>query len=205
MLDKEFYKRNALIVAKELLGKVLVRKIDDVLIKCKIVETEAYIGEIDKASHAYNNKRTQRTEPLFHEGGITYVYFVYGLYNCFNVIADNIDVASGVLIRAAEPLDNFDYLAKVRCNKEYNELTKAQKKNLTNGPAKLCMALSINRDDNYIKLYSNEYLYIEEGENEVFEVVETTRIGIEYAEEAIEFPWRFYIKENIYVSKKVIV
>lgn len=202
ILNKEFYKRDALIVAEELLGKVLVRKIDGVTIKSKIVETEAYIGAIDKASHAYNNRRTARTEPLFHEGGITYVYFIYGLYHCFNVISDEKDVASGILVRAVEPLDNFNYLSKVRFNKEYDKLTKAQKKNLTNGPAKICMALSINKDDNYKKLYCSKDLYIEDSMGENFEIVKTTRVGIDYAEEAIEFPWRFYIKGNIYVSKK---
>lgn len=202
ILNKEFYKRDALIVAEELLGKVLVRKIDGVTIKSKIVETEAYIGAIDKASHAYNNRRTARTEPLFHEGGITYVYFIYGLYHCFNVISDEKDIASGILIRAVEPLDNFNYLSKVRFNKEYDKLTKAQKKNLTNGPAKICMALSINKDDNYKKLYCSKDLYIEDFMEENFEIVKTTRVGIDYAEEAIEFPWRFYIKGNIYVSKK---
>lgn len=202
ILKKEFYKRDALIVAKDLLGKILVRRIDDTIVRSKIVEVEAYIGSIDKASHAYNNRRTARTEPLFHEGGITYVYFVYGLYNCFNVITDVNDVASGVLIRAVEPLDNFNYLSKVRYKKEYKELTKVQKKNLTNGPAKLCMALSINRDDNYVKLYSSKNLYIEEGEDSEIEIIDAKRIGIDYAEEAIDFPWRFYIKGNSYVSKK---
>lgn len=202
ILNKEFYKRDALIVAKDLLGKIIVRKIDGITIKSKIVETEAYIGAIDKASHAYNNKRTARTEPLFNEGGITYVYFIYGLYHCFNVISDDEDIASGVLIRAVEPLNNFNYLSKIRFEKEYEELTNFQKKNITNGPSKLCMALSINKDDNYKQLYNDENLYIEEGEVEEFQVVETTRIGIDYAEEAREFPWRFYIKENMYVSKK---
>ena len=202
ILNKEFYKRDALTVAENLLGKVLVRKINGVTIKSKIVETEAYIGAIDKASHAYNNKRTTRTEPLFGEGGITYVYFIYGLYYCFNVISDEKDIASGVLVRAIEPLDNFNYLSKIRFNKEYDELTKAQKKNLTNGPSKICMALSINKDDNYKKLYSSKDLYIEDSKEESFEIVKTTRIGIDYAEEAVEFPWRFYIKGNSYVSKK---
>lgn len=202
ILNKEFYKRDGLTVAENLLGKVLVRRINGVTIKSKIVETEAYIGAIDKASHAYNNKRTTRTEPLFHEGGITYVYFIYGLYYCFNVISDEKDIASGILIRAIEPLDNFNYLSKIRFNKEYDELTKAQKKNLTNGPSKICMALSINKDDNYKKLYSSKDLYIEDSKEESFEIVKTTRVGIDYAEEAVEFPWRFYIKGNSYVSKK---
>ena len=202
ILPKEFYEDDAITVAKNLLGKVLVRKVDGKVIKCKIVETESYIGAIDKASHAYNGRRTERTEPLFHSGGISYVYFIYGLYHCFNVISDKENVASGVLIRAVEPLNNFDYLAEIRFKKKYDELSKVQKKNLTNGPSKLCMALNITKIENYHRLYEESNLYIEEGYNDEIEIVETTRIVIDYAEEDINFPWRFYIKDNIYVSKK---
>ena len=100
ILKKSFFKKGALELAQELLGKILVREIDGKVLKAKIVETEAYIGEIDKASHAYNGRRTERTEPLFHEGGIAYVYFIYGKYFCFNVISGNKDKGEGVLIRA---------------------------------------------------------------------------------------------------------
>ena len=189
ILPKEFYEEDAITVAKKLLGKVLVRKVDGKVIKCKIVETESYIGDIDKASHAYNGRRTERTEPLFHSGGI-------------NVISDKEDVASGVLIRAVEPLDNFEYLAEIRLKKKYDKLSKTQKKSLTNGPAKLCMALNITKKENYHRLYEESTLYIEEGNKEEIDIVETTRVGIDYAEEAINFPWRFYIKNNVYVSKK---
>src|SRR5471030_496465 len=195
---KEFYKQGALILAKELLGKTLVRKIDNVTVKGKIVETEAYIGEIDKASHAYNGRRTERTEPLFKEGGISYVYFIYGKYYCFNVISGLEDKGEGVLIRALEPLNEFDYLAEKRFNQSYEELSEAKKKSITNGPSKLCMAFSIDKSENYMKLYEKGDLYIEDGKNERFNIVETTRIGINYAEEAIDFPWRFYIKSNQY-------
>ena len=107
-----------------------------------------------------------------------------------------------MLIRAVEPLNNFDYLAEIRFKKKYDELSKVQKKNLTNGPSKLCMALNITKIENYHRLYEESNLYIEDGYNDEIEIVETTRIGIDYAEEAINFPWRFYIKDNIYVSKK---
>ncbi|MCQ2968635.1 MAG: DNA-3-methyladenine glycosylase [Clostridium sp.] len=202
ILTKDFYEEDAITVAKKLLGKVLVRKIDDRVIRCKIVETESYIGDIDKASHAYKGRRTERTEPLFHSGGISYVYFIYGLYHCFNVISDKENVASGVLVRAVEPLNNFEYLSQIRFKKSYDELSKSQRKNITNGPSKLCMALNITKLENYHRLYEESNLYIEEGSNEEIEIVETTRVGIDYAEEAIYFPWRFYIKDNKYVSKK---
>ena len=201
-VDREFYTRDCLVVAKELLGKVLVRKINGKIIKSRIVETEAYIGMIDKASHAYNKRLTERTKPLFMEGGVSYIYFIYGLYYCFNVVADKRDYPAGVLIRAVEPLNEFEYLSQIRFEKPYSELTKSQVKNLTNGPSKLCMALHITKEENMRKLYENEEIYIEDDGFKVIEIVETTRIGIYYAEEAINFPWRFYIKDNIYVSKK---
>lgn len=203
IIDKDFYKQGALKLAKELLGKVVVRRtVDNVILKAKIVETEAYIGEIDKASHAYNGRRTERTEPLFREGGIAYVYFIYGKYYCFNVISGIENKGEGVLIRALEPLNEFDYLAKKRFNEDYDKLSETKKKALTNGPSKLCIAYSIDKSENYMKLYENGDFYIEDGEIEDFEIVETTRIGIDYAEEAIDFPWRFYIKGNKYISKK---
>ncbi len=202
ILEKSFYSQGALELAKNLLGKTLVRKIDGRVLKGKIVETEAYIGEIDKASHAYNGRRTERTEPLFHEGGIVYVYFIYGLYYCFNVISGEKDKGEGVLIRAVEPLNEFDYISQKRFNKDFDELTSAKRKTLTNGPSKLCMAYSIDKRYNYKKLYEKGDFYIEYSDEENFEIVETTRIGIDYAEEAVDFPWRFYIKGNPYISAK---
>jgi len=202
ILGKEFYKQGALILAKELLGKTLVRNIDNVTLRGRIVETEAYIGEIDKASHAYNGRRTERTEPLFREGGISYVYFIYGKYYCFNVISGLENKGEGVLIRAIEPLNEFDYLAKKRFNQSYEELSETKRKELTNGPSKLCMAFSIDKSENYIKLYEEGDFYIEDSKDKRIDIVETIRIGIDYAEEAIDFPWRFYIKDNKYISKK---
>lgn len=202
ILEKEFYKQGALILSKELLGKTLVRNIDNITLKGKIVETEAYIGEIDKASHAYNGRRTERTEPLFREGGISYVYFIYGKYHCFNVISGLKDKGEGVLIRALEPLNEFDYLAKKRFNQSYDGLTETKRRSITNGPSKLCMAFSIDKSENYIKLYEKGDFYIEDSKDEKFNIVETTRVGIDYSEEAIDFPWRFYIKDNKYISKK---
>ncbi|WP_459479822.1 DNA-3-methyladenine glycosylase [Clostridium saccharoperbutylacetonicum] len=202
ILNKEFYKQGALILAKELLGKVVVRTVDNLTLKAKIVETEAYVGEIDKASHAYNGRRTERTEPLFREGGIAYVYFIYGKYYCFNVISGIEDKGEGVLVRALEPLNEFDCLARKRFGKNFDELSEANKKALTNGPSKLCIAFSIDKSENYKKLYEEGDFYIEDSNDEKFDIVETTRIGIDYAEEAIDFPWRFYIKDNKYISKK---
>lgn len=202
IIKQEFYNRSALDVAKDLLGKVLVREVDGKVLKGRIVETEAYIGATDKACHAYNGRRTKRTEPLYEEGGVSYIYFIYGLYHCFNVVTNEKDVAEAVLVRAIEPLNEFDYVTKIRYNKEYNELTKTQIKNLTNGPSKLCLAYLIDRDINVLKLYEKGPIYIEDDNYDEFDIVDTKRIGIDYAEEAKDFLWRFYIKDNPFVSKK---
>lgn len=202
IIKKEFYNRNALDVAKDLLGKVLVREVDGKVLKGRIVETEAYVGATDKACHAYNGLRTKRTEPLYEEGGVSYIYFIYGLYHCFNVVTNEKEVAEAVLVRAIEPLNEFDYISKIRYNKEYNELTKTQIKNLTNGPSKLCLAYLIDRNINVLRLYEKGPIYIEDDNYDDFEIVDTKRIGIDYAEEAKDFLWRFYIKDNPFVSKK---
>ena len=185
IIDKEFYNRSAIDVANDLLGKVLVREVDGRILKGKIVETESYIGAIDKACHAYNGRRTKRTEVLYSDCGVAYVYFIYGLYHCFNVVTNEKDVAEAVLIRAIEPLNEFDYIKK-----------------LTNGPYKLCLAYLIDKDLNGDKLYEQGKIYLEESEENDFEIVKTKRIGIDYAEEAKDFLWRFYIKDNDFVSKK---
>lgn len=202
IISKDFYNRSALDVAKDLLGKVLVREVDGKVLKGKIVETEAYIGSIDKACHAYNGRRTKRTEILYEDAGVSYIYFIYGLYYCFNVVTNKKDIAEAVLIRGIEPINGLDYISNIRYNKKYDELTKAQLKNLTNGPSKLCLAYLLNKDLNAVKLYEKGQIYITDENNEEFEIVESKRIGIDYAEEAKDFLWRFYIKDNIYVSKK---
>ncbi|MBU3114250.1 DNA-3-methyladenine glycosylase [Clostridium lacusfryxellense] len=201
-LTREFYSRETLIVAKDLLGKILVHEVNGVILRGKIVETEAYIGSIDKACHAYGGKRTPRVETLYGIPGIAYVYFIYGMYHCFNVITKEEGSPEGVLIRAIEPIDEFNEMAKLRFNKYYNELTKAQIKNLTTGPSKLCIAMNINKGNNNQDLCTSD-LYIEDPvENENLSIIEAKRIGINYAEEAIDFLWRFYIKENNWVSVK---
>lgn len=202
IIEKEFYNDSAVEVSKKLLGHYLVREIDGIKIKSKIVETEAYVGSIDKACHAYNYKKTERTKPLFEEPGIAYVYFIYGLYHCLNIVTNKKDEPEAVLIRALEPIDNLDYISNNRFGKRYDELTKSQMKNLMNGPSKLCLALDIKKDFNYKKLYEKGELYLEYNNDKDFEVVESKRIGIDYAEEAKDFLWRYYIKDNKFISKK---
>ena len=201
-LAEEFYARETLQVAKELLGKMIVHELNGVKIKGRIIETEAYIGPIDKACHAYGEKRTPRTEPLYGKPGTAYVYFIYGMYHCFNVITKEEGSPEGVLIRAVEPIEGLEEMSKQRFVKSYSELTKAQIRNLTSGPSKLCIAFNINKECNKKDLCASN-LYIEEPQGtDKFHIVKTKRIGIDYAEEAKDFLWRFYVKDNPWVSAK---
>ena len=194
ILNRDFYIKDGITLAKDLLGKILVKEIDGVLYKGRIVETEAYMGAIDKACHAYNNRRTKKTEAMYREGGYSYIYLIYGMYNCFNVTASIKDNPEAVLIRALEPLDNKDIMLKIRKVKS--------EKYIANGPGKLTKALGITSDDNNIDLTLGKNIWIEDDGYVLNKITETTRVGIDYAEEFKEKPWRFYISENNNVSKK---
>lgn len=199
MLDREFYNRDSLIVARELLGKVLVHKINGQEISVKIVETEAYMGITDRAAHSYGGKRTPRVEVMYGGPGFAYVFIVYGMHYCFNIVTREKGNPQAVLIRAGEPIGGLDFSAKNRFKKTYKQLTKRQVKDLTNGPGKLCKALLIDKSLNGEDLCGDK-LYVEEGEDEKFNIISSKRIGIDYAEEAKEYLWRFYIENNEYVS-----
>ena len=199
-LDRGFYARDTRTVARELLGKILVHDVDGMLFKGKIVETEAYLGIDDKAAHSYGGRRTKRVESMYARPGTAYVYIIYGMYNCLNMITVEEGVPEGALIRGIEPLEGIEQMAMNRFQKPLEELTKSQKRNLTNGPGKLSMALQIDRRLDGTDL-CGDILYTEEGTEEEFTIVETTRIGIDYAEEAADFPYRYYIEGNPYVSR----
>ena len=199
-LDRGFYARDTKTVARELLGKILVHDVDGMLFKGKIVETEAYLGIDDKAAHSYGGRRTKRVESMYARPGTAYVYIIYGMYNCLNMITVEEGVPEGALIRGIEPLEGIEQMAMNRFQKPLEELTKSQKRNLTNGPGKLSMALQIDRRLDGTDL-CGDILYTEEGTEEEFTIVETTRIGIDYAEEAADFPYRYYIEGNPYVSR----
>ncbi len=200
ILNREFYNRDALIVAKELLGKVLVHELYGQKISAKIVETEAYMGINDKAAHSYGGRRTQRVEVMYGGPGFSYIFFIYGIHYCFNIVTREQGNPQAVLIRAVEPIKGLDIIAGNRFGKTYSQLSKSKMKNLTNGPGKLCKALAIDRNLNGEDLCGKK-LYVEEGESDKFSIVSAKRVGIDYAEEAKDYPWRFYIEDNIYVSK----
>jgi DNA-3-methyladenine glycosylase len=198
-LARDFYARDALCVAEDLLGKLIVRFVDGQQLSAMIVETEAYMDRDDKAAHFFGGRRTPRVEVIYGEPGFSYVFFVYGMHHCFNVVTGSKGVPQAVLIRAAEPVGGLDLMARNRYGMAYTQLGKTQVTQLTNGPGKLCQALAIDRACNGLDLCGDE-LFIEDRESANLEIATSKRIGIDYAEEAKEFPWRMYIKNNRYVS-----
>jgi len=194
-LKQEFYQKDAIQAAKDLLGKVIVRKYDDKIIKAKIVETEAYSGADDKASHAHNNKKTKRTAPMFKKGGHSYIYLIYGMYYCFNIVTASENNPHAVLIRAVEPLEGLNYI------KENRQLKSSKTENLTNGPGKLSQALKIDKNLDSCNLIESNILYIIDTKAEEFEIESSPRVNIDYAEEYKEKKWRFFIKNNKYISR----
>jgi len=194
-LKQEFYQKDAVQAARDLLGKIIVRKYDGKTITVKIVETEAYCGAEDKASHAHNNKKTKRTAPMFKEGGHAYIYLIYGMYYCLNVVTAAENNPHAVLIRGVEPLKGLKYI------KENRQIKSSRSKDLTNGPGKLSQALKIDKSFDGCNLVENNSLYLTDGGTEDFEIESSPRVNIDYAEEYKDKKWRFFIKNNKYVSK----
>ena len=146
-LPRSFYDRDTLAVARDLLGQYLVRETGRGRLVCRITETEAYIGRMDKACHAYQYKRTARTETLFARPGTAYLYLIYGMYHCLNFVTEAEGEPCAVLIRGAVPVENGDIIAENRFGRKEKELTAAQRRNFLNGPGKLCRGLALTRAD----------------------------------------------------------
>lgn len=199
-LPRSFYTRPALIVAKELLGKLLVRRTGGKCLAGKIVEVEAYLGREDPASHAYRGK-TKRNEVMFNRGGYLYVYFTYGMHYCSNVVTGKNDEGNAVLIRAIEPVGQIKSMIRNRGGSKADGSKNFQDKkivNLTNGPAKLCQALGISGRHNGVDLTKNE-IFITGGDSTgKVAIASSGRIGIT---SGLDKKWRFYIRGNRFVSK----
>ena len=191
-LRREFYGRDTLEVARDLLGKYLVRRLDGAELVVRITETEAYVGAVDKACHAYGGRRTARTETLYAKPGTAYVYLIYGMYHCLNFVTEPEGVAAAVLLRGVEAVEGTDRMARARFGREYDQLTAAQRKNFLNGPGKVCKALSLTRAHNGLDL-TGEELFLCGGAAPAGEIHVGRRVGIDYAEEAADFPWRFWL------------
>lgn len=191
-LEREFYDRDTVTVARELLGNYLVREYRGERLVCRITETEAYIGRCDKACHAYNYRRTARTETLFARPGTAYIYLIYGMYHCLNFVTEPEGEPAAVLIRALECVEGLETLTRLRYPGAAGKLTAYQQKNFLNGPGKLCKALSLDRSYNGTDL-TGSMLYVLRSGEQPQDIHAGVRIGIDYAEEAIDFPWRFWI------------
>jgi DNA-3-methyladenine glycosylase len=198
LLPREYYQNNDVVfLAKDLLGKVLLTEIEGILTSGIIVETEAYKAPEDRASHAFNNKITARTKTMYLEGGHSYIYLCYGIHEMCNVVTAKEGLAHAVLIRAIEPLEGLDIMLKRR---NHNAL----KSNITRGPGCVCKALGITGNMNArpfyvqkspLRIYDQSIRYSSE------QLMSSKRIGVDYAGESANWPYRFYVKENTYVSK----
>lgn len=194
-LLKEFYTRNLHTIAKDLLGKFLVRQLGEIYITGKIIEVEAYDGSIDESSHSYRG-RTKRNEVMFNGGGFLYVYFTYGMHFCANIVTGSRNDGKAILIRALEPIEGIDFMAMNRYGKKV--ITQKKLINLTNGPAKICKAFCIEREQNGCDLCGDEIFILNAPKIKPSKIGVSTRIGIK---KSVDLPWRYYIKDNPFISR----
>lgn len=195
MLERDFYLKNGIDLARALIGKVLVHETPEGVLKGRIVETEAYMGAADAAAHAYKGKPSGRVNVQYGTGGYAYIYLIYGMHCCMNVVANEKNVPEAVLIRALEPVAGVELMKKFR----KTESVKA----LCSGPGKLCEAMRITRDQYGLDLCERP-LYLEEAEEKrELRIGVTARVNVDYAGEAARYPWRFVETESPYLSRRV--
>ena len=202
MLAQSFFEGDTVEAARSLVGKYLVRQYGGLTLAARITETEAYVGRMDKACHAYGYRRTARTETLFSQPGTAYIYLIYGMYSCLNFVTGPEGEAAAILVRGCVPVSNIDAAARRRFGVPAAEMTAYQRKNFMNGPGKLCRGLSIDRSLNGLPL-GNGLLDLawdlpELGlpcRSDDLPFHTGKRIGIDYAGEAVDFPWRFWLDE----------
>jgi len=202
-LTRKFFIRPTLIVAKDLLGKYLVRKIGKKKLVGKIVETEAYIGPQDRASHAFGGRITERCKTEYLIGGHIYIYLCYGMYWQLNITTEKKGKPECVLIRALEPVienSKFQILNSKQIPKSKLKLLRK----LTSGPGRLCRWLKLDKSFNGEDLTKSKRIWLEDRGLTIkkSDIVATERVGIDYAGEWAKKPWRFYIKDNPFVSRK---
>jgi DNA-3-methyladenine glycosylase len=193
ILSPDFYQQpNVVAIARKLLGKVLITRINGEVTAGRIIETEAYSYK-ERGCHAYNNKQSPRTEVMFAGGGVAYVYLCYGIHNLFNIVTNKTGKAEAVLIRALEPVAGQETMLARMNTKKLNRIT--------SGPGKLTRAFGIDRSLNGISLVNSEITIEDAALITSKKIVATTRIGIDYAGKDALLPWRFYVKDNEWVSK----
>lgn len=195
-LPRDFYERTDVIrIAKDLIGKVLVTNIAGERTSGRIVETEAYEGVVDKASHAYGGRRTDRTEVMYGRGGVAYVYLCYGIHHLFNVVTHGKDTPHAILIRGIEPLEGIDVMLE-RTGKQPGD------KSLGRGPGNVSSALGIHTGQTGLSLMGREIYIVDDGFAYAPGDIEATpRIGVDYAGEDALLPYRFSVRGHAHVSK----
>ena len=203
MLPQEFFSGDTVETARELVGKYLVRRYGGVTLAARITETEAYVGRMDKACHAYNYRKTERTKTLYAPPGTAYVYLIYGMHCCLNLVTEPEGEPAAVLIRGLVPRYNHDIIAENRFHCKAAGMSAYQKKNFLNGPGKVCAGMNIDRSLNALP-YGSDALFVCDRPEDAglppcpeddgqLNIHVGKRIGIDYAEEAVHFPWRFYL------------
>jgi len=200
-LSREFYNGDTVEIARKLLGKVLVRRLPDgTLLAGRITETEAYIGRCDKACHAYNYRRTARTETLFAPPGHAYIYLIYGMHHCLNFVTEPEGEPAAVLLRSIEPVAGTETMFRLRYGDK--PLTAYRLAHVLDGPGKVCQALALTRQENGLDL-TGDTLFLCDSPADIGlpcppvppeRVWTGPRVGIDYAEEARDFPWRFRLE-----------
>lgn len=195
------YQVDAERLAVALLGQHLVRIVDGARLVGRIVEVEAYLGEEDRAAHSFGGRRTARVEPMYLPGGHSYVYFTYGMHWCMNVVADAKDVPSACLIRALEPVKGESTMMRHRTRPDAKRTLKPR--DLCSGPAKLCQAMAIDGDLNAVDLTRNHELWIEKMPTvDAGQIATGPRVGIGYAEDWVDKPLRYWIRDSRFVSRR---
>lgn len=202
-LEREFFERNTILVARDLLGKNLVLDRGDVVYKGKIVETEAYINNNDKAAH-FHKGLTERTKVVNDPGGHIYIYNIYGMYQLFNIVSEKSTVHGAVLIRAVQPIEGIEQMFFNRYKRDYDNKDKKSILNLTNGPAKFVMAFGISKEEFYgVDITKDNRISVEyQEEIQSKDIIKTKRINVDYAEHSKDYLLRYYIKDNPYISRK---
>lgn len=202
-LEREFFTTDGLTLARKLLGKILVHETPCGKVRAVITETEGYMGFEDKGAHTYGGRRTERTEPMFHIGGTSYVYLIYGMYFCMNVAAGTEGNPEAVLLRMAEPADEESARIMLRLRQEKQsskrkpQSVESLKRHLADGPGKLCIAMDITRADNDVDMTESGSFYWTEGIAVKPEEIQAgKRINIDYAEEAADYLWRFTLQKE---------
>lgn len=202
-LCRNFFVGDTVKIAQDLLGCYLVRIWHSEMLVCRITETEAYVGSIDKACHAYGYRKTVRNEVMFGPPGHAYIYLIYGMYHCLNFTTNAEGEPEAVLLRGLSPVYGVERMVQLRYGKSLSELSNYQKKHFLNGPGKCCKALDLDRSYNSEDLCGNNLFICRNlsdiglpEEQKEFTIHCGKRIGIDYAEEAKDFPWRFWTEDK---------